>query len=207
PGPGLWARPNPFTSPSRVQICGSQVCTRALQRCCATNTRTVAHSQYFSFSLCTPSARCAVTFQASRASRDMSVRSHMMGKYRSPGDCRYKMRFELLPNDHGHIFPLSFPRARCCTVDKAAVFWQLGGDALSVCIYRTLMEMCHPSPLPGFSLPLCSLRWGHQLVLSVAMQRATVLGTDHRPGRHLQSKRKKPLHQPCLMLLLLKALL
>lgn len=86
-----WARLNPFMSPSRVQIHGIQVCTRALRRCSATNTRTVAHSQYFSFSLCTPSARCAVTFQASRASRDVPVRSHMMGKYRSPGDCWYKM--------------------------------------------------------------------------------------------------------------------
>lgn len=86
-----WARAKPFPSPSRVQFHGGQVCTWALQRCCATNTRTAAHSQYFSFSLCTPSARCTVTFQASRASRDTSARSHMMGKYRSPGDHQCKM--------------------------------------------------------------------------------------------------------------------
>lgn len=75
-----WARAKLFPSPSRVQFYGGQVCTWTLQRCCATNTRTAAYSQYFSFSLCTPSARCTVTFWASRASRGMSARSHMMGK-------------------------------------------------------------------------------------------------------------------------------
>lgn len=155
-----WARAEPFCSRSRIQFHRGQVHTRALQRCCATNTSTAAHSQYFSFSLCTPSTRCTMTFRASRASRGMSARSHMTGKYRSPGDhrcinvqgkretcCSFilalckpalmrpsaERRFKLLPNERGHIFLLSFPRAPCCAVDKGAVFWQLGGDALSVC--------------------------------------------------------------------------
>ena len=46
-----WARTKAFPSTSRVQLRGLQAGTWALQRCCATNIRTAAHSQYFSFSL------------------------------------------------------------------------------------------------------------------------------------------------------------
>lgn len=191
---------------------------------CGTNMRTVAYSQYFSFSLRPLWARCRVTFWASRAPGSLSQGATWWGNAALLGTTNVQGRkretccsfisalckpalmrssaerlFELLLNEHGHIFPLSVPCTPGCTVDKAAVFWQLGGDALSVCTCRTLMETCHPSPSLGSGC-LCSSYWGHWLVVLVAMQKAVMLGTDHRAGRHLLSILKKLLYQSCSLL-------
>lgn len=92
--------------------------------------------------------------------------------------------FEPLLNEYGHIFPL-FSSCPCCSVDKAAVFWQLGGDALSVCTYRALVEIRHPSPLLGFS-------WAHRRVLLVAMQSAAMSDAALRPGSQLPADWSSP---------------
>lgn len=55
------------------------------------------------------------------------------------------------------LFPLTFSlvsSAFPCAVDNTALFWQLVSSDVSVCISSTLMEICHPSPLLFFNLPL-----------------------------------------------------
>lgn len=133
-----------------------------------------------------------MTFQASCG---MSVRSHMMRKYSSPGTkwcemsrgrghftcCSFMLALYIsAPMSHLSWEVLSCDRLAVVifslslsshAVDKVAVFWQLGGNALSVCTYRTLMEMCHPSTSLGLTCicSLCNISW-----FLIAVRRAAV---------------------------------